>query len=369
MPDAKRDWEDYVAHERARIVPLLAAQGITLDVEQPQTIGERYLTRPVGSGRKVVFFGRQKDGARVVVKTSSELQGKDELLHEKRVHEMLTHIRFAYGTFALPEILRFDKEQGLLVTEHIEQEKSFLERPLEEQFTIALDAFKVQERAHATTAEHWTALEHLMTSHAYYIKPGEYRKISAYSRDLLGLLAQGTAAYEKLDTLTDRTIDAVSAYETALERYDGFLTHWDFTPQNFRIKDGTLYLLDLTSMRFGNKYESWARFINFMTLYNPALARALVEYVRLNRTEDETQALRIMRAYRLLELIRYYATWLGKTTGDTRALAEARIAFWTDVLEAVLDDREVPAATIETYKEKRDALRTADEKKRQVGLH
>lgn len=369
MTDAKKEWGDYVTLERARVTPLLAAQGITLDVEQPQTIGERYLTRPIGSGRKVVFFGYQKNGMRVVVKASSELQGKDELLHEKRVHEMLTRIRFAYSTFALPEILHFDEGKGLLITEYIEQEKSFLDRPLDEQFTIALDAFKAQEHAHATTAEHWTTLERLMVSHAHDMKPGEYREISTYAMDLLGLLTQGTAIYERLDALTDRTIAAVDANETALERYDNFLTHWDFTPQNFRIKDGMLYLLDLTSVRFGNKYESWARFINFMTLYNPELAETLVEYIRLNRTAEEVQVLRIMRAYRLIELIRYYATWLGKTEGATRTLAEARIAFWTEVLEAVLDGREVPAATIEAYKAKRDALRTADEKRRQQGLH
>ncbi|HEY5383406.1 MAG TPA: hypothetical protein VIJ88_02535, partial [Candidatus Paceibacterota bacterium] len=130
-----------------------------------------------------------------------------------------------------------------------------------------------------------------------------------------------------------------------------------------------LYLLDHTSIRFGNKYESWARFINFMELYNPPLAHALVQYVRDNRTQEELLALKIMRVYRLVELIRYYATWLSKTEGSVRLLAQERITFWSEVFQCVLDDREVPAEIVESYKQKRDTLRSEEEKKRQVGLH
>ena len=368
MTDLKKNWSDYVAQERERIASLLARQNITLDVEQPQTIGERYLTRPVGSGRKVVFFGSQKGGARVVVKTSSEDRGKDELLHETRVHAMLRRIRFAYEAFALPEILYFDARQGVLVTEYIDQAMPFLDRPLREQFRIALDAFKAQERAQPTTAEHWIELERLMGEHAHFIKPGEYRKIAAYAQDLVALLPYESELSARIDTALDKVIELIETNREALERYDGFLTHWDFTPQNFRICGNKLYLLDLTSMRFGNKYEGWARFINFMELYNPILATALMDYVRLNRPE-EVLVLRIMRAYRLIELLRYYATWLSKTTGDTRALAEARIAFWCEVLDAVLNDKEVPTPTVEHYKQLRDSLRSADEKRRQIGLH
>lgn len=368
--DAKKKWEEYVAHEIRRVTPLLAALGFALDEGQPQTIGERYLTRPIGGGRKVVLFGkRNPDGMRVVVKTSREPRGIAELAHEKRVHAMLSRIRFAYEIFALPEILRFDESNGMLVTEYIEQERPFLERSLREQFSIALGAFKAQENTHAVTAEHWAMLKEVMGTNVYYIKPGEYNKIGAYAQDLVVIKDHDEGLYGRLDSLLDRTIALVRDGETTLERYGGFLTHWDFMPQNFRIRDGKLYLLDLTSIRFGNKYEGWARFINFMTLYNPPLAQALTDYVRLNRTEEEVQVLKIMRAYRLVELIRYYATWLSKTEGDTRSLAEARIAFWTNILAHVLDDHDVSTEIIEAYKKKRDSLRTADEKKRQQGLH
>ena len=370
--DAKQEWQTYVTYERERIQPFLARVGFLLDGEQPQTIGERYLTRPMGGGRKVIFFGRRNaDGMRVVIKTSSEPLGVDELKQEQDTRKMLRQIRFAYRIFSLPEDILFDPSRGVLVTEYIVQEKPFLDRPLKEQFDIALGAFKAQESAHATTYGHRSVTKTFgeMDAGQYYVKAGEYRKIDAYAQDLVGLLIDNEELYSKLDAALDRTIELIGNNENVLDQYGGFLTHWDFTPQNFRIRDGKLYLLDHTSIRFGNKYESWARFINFMALYNPPLAAALVEYVRRNRTSEEFLSLKLMRAYRLVELIRYYATWLSKTSGDTRELARARIAFWTEVLCAVLDDKEVRDGIIEAYKAKRDALRTADEKERQKGLH
>lgn len=368
--DAKKEWDAYVAAERQRVTPLLARAGITLDARQPQTIGERYLTRPVGSGRKVVWFGtRASDGMRVVVKSSSEPLGIRELAHESRMHDLLERLRFAYSVFALPKFLLFDAAEGILVSEYVEQETPFLGRSLREQFSIALDAFKAQESAHAVTAGHWAALRKLASSNDYFIRPGEYAKIADYANDLVLLREHDGVAYAKLAPLLDRAIGLVDENLETLERYSGFLTHWDFMPQNFRIRDGKLYLLDLTSIRFGNKYEGWARFVNFMELYNPELAQALIAYVRLNRTAEEVTALKVMRAYRLIELIRYYATWLTKTRGDTLELAKTRIAFWTDVLTHVLDDTEVPPEAVEAYRTKRDTLRSEDEKRRQQGLH
>ncbi len=370
MSNATKDWEEYVEREQERVTPLLAALGITLDAHQPQTIGERYLTRPRDGGRKVVFFGtRQSDNARFVVKTSSEPRGVAELAHERQVYAMLIRIRFAYGVFALPALLRFDERNGLLITEFIEQERPFLDRPLCEQFSIALDAFKAQENAHATTSEHWNALKNMMRTNEYYIKPGEYGKMGAYAQDLTLIKGYDDGLYARLDPLLNRALDLVRNNEAVLEQYSGFLTHWDFIPQNFRIRDHKLFLLDLTALRFGNKYEGWARFINFMELYNPALARALTSYVRLNRVPEELVALKAMRAYRLIELIRYYATLLSKTEGDTRLLAETRIVFWSEVLSHVLNDTDVPREIVEAYKAKRDSLRSEDEKRRQIGLH
>lgn len=367
--DPKKEWEKYVISEKRRIMPLLISLDIKLDDEQPQTIGERYLTRPVDGGRKVVFFGRFNNDTRVVIKTSNEQRGVDELTHEKHVHTILTDIRFAYNVFFLPKIIHFDKSNGVLITEYIKQEMSFLERDIHEQFSIALKAFKVQESAHAITAEHLSAIKNAKAGDAYFIKSVEYKKIRIYATDILKMIPVKEVLYSKLSDNLSRSIELVNNNSISLDRYNGFLTHWDFTPQNFRIRNGKLYLLDLTSMRFGNKYEGWARFINFMTLYNPSLANALVDYVRLNRTEEEVLVLTTMRTYRLVELLRYYAEWLDKTSGDTYKLAKARIELWSEVLDGVLNNKEIPSETIEHYKHTRDLLRSVDEKKRQQGLH
>ena len=94
-----------------------------------------------------------------------------------------------------------------------------------------------------------------------------------------------------------------------------------------------------------------------------------MQYVRDNRATEELLALKLVRVYRLAELVRYYTGWLSVTEGNLNELAKARIAFWGKVLEAVLNDQEVPAAVIELYKQKRDSLRSEEEKLRQVGLH
>jgi hypothetical protein len=369
-PNAKSEWDAYVASEKARVEPFLKKYGFILDAKQPQTIGERYLTRPIGGGRKVVFFGKNiNTGQRVVIKTSNESRGIEELKLERRSREMLHRINFAYRVFSSPEELFFDEAHGILITEFIEQDRAFLERPLKEQFAIALEALKAQEGAHATAAAHWALLEKTMLNHHYYVTAGEYRKIGAYAQDIVAILKLHTESDAELSVALDRTIKLIREHEETLERYSDFLTHWDFIPQNFRIRDGKLYLLDHSSIRFGNKYEGWARFINFMTLYNPPLAEALVAYVRLNRAPEELLCLKLMRLYRLVELLRYYATWLGKTEGNLRTLTLARIAFWTEALTAVLDDAPLDLATVLQYKEQRYSLRSEDEKKRQQGLH
>ena len=76
-------------------------------------------------------------------------------------------------------------------------------------------------------------------------------------------------------------------HRTVIERYSGFLTHNDFVPHNLRVSGKEVYLLDYSSMLFGNKYESWARFLNFMIHHNRPLELALANYVRTNRGEEE----------------------------------------------------------------------------------
>ena len=67
--------------------------------------------------------------------------------------------------------------------------------------------------------------------------------------------------------------------------------------------------------------------------------------------------------------MRYYTGWLPRTTENLHKLAEARIAFWKNILQAVLDDKEVSPSLVEEYKKTRDSLRSEEEKQRQQGLH
>lgn len=337
--------------ELERVTPLLSRLGYALDERQPHIAGERSLTGPIEGGHKLLLLGT-KDGKRVVIKISRDPKAVAEIEHERTCRDLLERIAFAAEVFHSPKELSYEKHDGytILVTEYIEQEQSFLERSLEEQFSLALAAFKAQESAHAATYEHARVIKNTF---------GEMR--SADYLEKLSLYGSETGLPQALSY--------VQKHHETLEQYCGFLTHWDFTPQNIRVRGGTIYLLDHSSLRFGNKYEGWARFINFMELYNPPLARALVRYVKDNRTPEESLSLKLMRVYRLAELVRYYTGWLPRTEGNLHKLAKARILFWTNVLSAVLDDKEVPSDLIDEYKKTRDALRSEEEKERQKGLH
>lgn len=358
MPDKNEQqvWREYCRRERAGLSPILKKLGVELEERQPHIGGERYLTKPLVGGRKLVLVGRMSSGMRVVVKASSEQGGIREIEHERMCREVLERISFAYQTLLSPKELLFVRRgpYAVLVTEFVEQERPFIERPVEEQFSLALKAFKAQEGAHAATYEHARIITKTF---------GEMR--AADYIDNIKRYAAEAKPYAELG----KAVNFLSDNAETIEQYGGFLTHWDFTPQNIRVKDGHIYLLDHSALHFGNKYEGWARFSNFMELYNPPLAQALLQYVRDNRAPEETLSLKLMRVYRLAELIRYYCGWLPRTEGALHELALARVALWSEVLKAVLNNRTVPPERIEVYKKTRDSLRSEEEKQRQVGLH
>jgi hypothetical protein len=245
----------------------------------------------------------------------------------------------------------------ILITEYIPQEQAFLERPLEEQFFLALKAFEGLEGVHATTYGHSHNVEQMLgmwTSATYYAELGNH-------------LRQAT------DSAVARTLEQAQQllrqHHEIVDRYGNFLTHWDLVPHNLRVRGHSIYLLDHSSLRFGNRYEGWARFINFMALYNPALESALVSYVEDNRGADQALALKIMRLYRLAELVWYYSRTLDSAEGNLRQLNQARVSFWASVFDAVLAGHAVAPATVEAYCAQRDSLRDQAERERQVGLH
>jgi len=348
-----------------QITQLLNRAGYTLNSHQPHIIGERFLMQNLTttSGHKIILLGTDRNGTPVVIKVASGTDGVAELEHERACRELLQTISFAYQRFHTPEEVAYWTEDGYTISiqQFIAQESMFIERPLPEQFTYALQAFKTQESARATTASHYQTIAQtfgIRTSQSYlnltagFIKQLAELKVDEY------ILATCQEAHKHLVANKER-----------IEQYCGFLTHTDFVPHNFRIHNDTMYLLDTSSLEFGNKHESWARFLNFMTLYNYKLEEALVAYVEHNRSPEERESLQLMRVYRLVEIITYYATTIPNCDGDLCALNQTRVEFWHSVLQAELQNQRIRRDLVEEYRITRDRLRSTDEKLRQKNLH
>lgn len=363
--DTQKVWEEFVATEIARLTPILAEQGYTLEKEQPHTKGERFLMQAVTTahGRKVILLGKDRAKKRVLIKATSDPRGIHEIEHERALRTKLHTLAFAYKTFNTPNELLHVRSRSHVVNiqEYIEQTSAFIDRPQKEQFAYALSAFKEQESVHATTASHIHAIRSVFDNKhaAWYLKT-----FATFTENI-------TQVHKNSDVgaLLKNVATCLHDGHNDIERYTGFLTHTDFVPHNFRIRDGVMYLLDYSSLRFGNKHEGWARFINFMTLYNSELETALIEYVKQNRSIDEQQSLYLMRLYRLGEIISYYSNLATKCSGDLQTLNEARAVFWTTVLKHTFSEERVPQAVLTEYRKLRDSLRSKDEKERQKNLH
>jgi hypothetical protein len=367
LTDSKTAWEEYCKREIAVLTPILRLQGIHLDEAQPHISGERFLMQAVttSSGRKLILLGKQADGSKVVVKAANDAEGIKELEHERNCRLILQKLDFAGEVFHTPqEILHMQKDGYTInVQRFIDQTCSFLDRPQAEQFSLALKAFKGQESAHATTFKHRKLIA----------KAFDMRDKKTYLQ-MFAQFAEGITHAMNNDADISSTLadaqEVLRSNQTIIEQYSGFLTHTDFVPHNIRVsEEGIIYLLDHSSLTFGNKYEGWARFINFMALHNPPLQKALEQYVRDNRTEEESVSLRMMRIYRLGEIMYYYVRTLPKSSGDLLKLNTARIHFWKNVLLCVQKQEEVPQEIIDSYTKMRDSLRSEEEKKRQLGLH
>lgn len=355
------EWQKYQKEELKKISPILHRLGFSLDEFQPHASGER----SVISGKKLVLLGRRlSDSVRVVIKGSSSPEGKTEMRDEQRRREALDAIPFAYRTFFSPKQLVRHEERGLLISIHLflEQSCPFLEHTLDEQFFLSLAAFETQESAHAATYEHNRVIA---SAFPIYDAKRYLREMKNNNKDIKTIFPKLTELHKTIETAAD-------LFENNLERieqYTGFLTHTDFVPHNFRVLDKKVYLLDHSSLRFGNRHDGWARFLNFMILHNRPLETALVTYFKGNRSEEENESLALMRLQRLCEIIRYYARRTQKSTGDLQQLDHARVLFWRDVLNSQIQAQSIPQERIDAYIHLRDQLRTEEEKRRQKGLH
>ncbi|MFZ3043617.1 MAG: hypothetical protein WA058_00725 [Minisyncoccia bacterium] len=352
----KQDWETYQKKELATFEPTFARLGLSLDAVQLHTGGERYLM----SGKKLVLTGTRGDGKRVVVKASSDPDGRAEIRYEKQARDVLQTLAFASETLLSPSELHFeDIPNGtVLITAFIEQKSVFIDRPTSEQFFLALRALEAQEGFHATTYEHGKHIKGVFP----IIQSTDYLKeFDEFASNIHEANKNDAPRIELLKRarafLSDNTI--------VIDRYAPYLSHTDLAPHNMRVSDRGIYLLDYASFHFGNKYEGWARFLNYMLVHNPELEELLAKYVRTNRGADEYLSLRLMRVYKTGFLLAYYAKSLSRTTGDLRTLTEARVALWTGVLAALLDDISLPKEVITAYTNTRNTLRSKEETARQ----
>jgi len=344
---------------------LLSQAGYTLDTLQPHTLGERFLMQNITmpSGQKYILLGQDSNNQKVVIKVSTDTNGSKELECEKACRELLLSISFSYKSFNAPEINAFWKNEPYTVSvqSYINQSSSFIERSLESQFTYALEALKTQESARATTASHYKTIANTfgVRTSADYL---------ALAENFCSIITSSNASDAIQQTVIE-VIDILQRNKNRIEQYCGFLTHTDFVPHNFRINEGAVYLLDCSSLSFGNKHESWARFLNFMTLYNYKLEELLITYIKKNRSAEERESLQLMRLYRLVEIVAYYTKTLEKSDGDLLKLNQARVHFWHEVLMAESKNQRVRRDITESYRITRDALRSNEERLRQKNLH
>jgi len=355
MSDTKfqKLWQDYRDKELSQAKPIIVKLGFKLDKEQVHISGERYLS----AGQKLVLTAKRiSDGQKVIIKVSGQSEGQSEINLEKKCRDILTKVNFAYHAFLSPKEILFTNIDGqsIFITEFIDQSKTFLERDIKEQFFLALKAFELQEGMQATTYEHRRGIAKVF---GVWVADDYIKHFNKYRQVLSG------------DALFDQAGQLLVDNKDTINLYSGFLTHWDLVPHNLRISGHDIYLLDHSSLRLGNKYESWARFINFMSLYNPALEKMLIDYVRDNRPASEYASLQLMRVFRLVELLWHYRSTLDKADLVLRELNQNRIIFWTDILQASLEDRQVEPSIVEEYKKSRDRLRSEEENKRQKNLH
>ena len=350
-------------NELNTISGILKPLGFSLDEKQPYTSGERFLALGMAGGKLVLAGVEEKSGEKVIIKASRTPDGKQEIESEKQSRDLMRSLSFADKKILIPEE-RYYGIQGdfvFLILRFIPQEKVFVAHTLEEQFFIALSAFEAQESFHATTYEHHRAIKDVfpVLSSAEY-----YKDFARLKNSALHLHPD-----ESLRAVLEKAEGFLKENSMTIDRYADYLTHTDFVPHNFRLMEHTLYMLDCVpnyaTIHFGNKYEGWARFLNYMMTHSPELERLLVSYVRDNRGEDEYLSLRLMRVYKIAFLLEFYARSLPKTTGDLHSLTLARLAYWSEALSAILEDSPIAPEITERYVTTRNTLRSEEEKERQ----
>lgn len=339
------------------ITPLLLELGYSLKKEQPHISGERAFV----SRDKMVLLGTETSSGRdVVIKCSNSEKIKQEITQEKRVRDRLAELDYEGTNILIPKEIYFGKKNNYLffITEFIPQDKIYVAHSLKEQFFMILTVFESQETFHLTTYKHVGAIRGIC----------EHFTEKEYCREFSHMLNDIKKTYhdKSLEEVLTATEKFWNNNKNLIDMYGNHLIHTDFVPHNFRIHDRHVYILDYAAMQFGNKYETWARFLNYMTIHNPELEIKLLEYIRSHREKEDYESIRLMRLYKTIFILNYYINEiLPRAQGNVREITRVRIAFWTNVLRTILDDKPLLKEIRDEYIKARNALRSEVEKARQ----
>jgi len=349
-------WNEKVALKLEHVSNILKLAGFELDKEQPHIGGERYLmTRD-----KLVLVGvRIEDNLKIIIKVSDNKKGQEEISQEKKVRDALASFSFSKDSVIFPAEIYFGQEKDFLIwiTKYINQEKVFASYSIEEQFFMILRVFEEQESFHATTFEH---LQNIGTILPILKGENYIEEIGKFKKRIFDL-----KNHIELKNSISEALELLRNHKRLINMYCNYLTHTDLAPSNFRIQKKEIYTIDLSSILFGNKYDGWARFLNWTIIYSPILEKTIIEYVKTNRGQEEYLVLRLMRIYKATFLIDYYIKSLSKTSGNLHLLTKKRIGLWTLILESLLNDKPIPPQIVYQHISNCDKLRSPEEKKRQ----
>ncbi len=352
------NWKKFVETELKYFQPKIEKLGFVLLESQPHLKGERSAFR----SQKLILLGKRKeDGLKVVIKVSREKLGASEVEEEVRGKSALSKIKFSYTVFNDPRQIYFEykKREIISITQFIEEDKKFLDRDLKEQFLIVHEALTTLEGVHVVVKKHQKEVEKFFKIYTFDI----------YKKELTENINYISESFSDFQEILNNAKNIFLENKNRIEQYQNFLTHFDFVPHNFRVADNKIYLLDHSSLRIGNKHEGWARFLNFCILYNQELEEKFLQYFEINRSREEKESLYLMRIFRFVELIAHHTKIYFESEGNLKVLSKERVLFWVNILNLHLKQEKFDQNLIEEYKNKRDNLRSLEEKERQKVLY
>jgi len=348
------------------VAPTLAKAGFALDSEDNQVHigGERALI----SRDKLVLKGwRISDASRVIIKASASLAGIREIERESACRRCLAEINRSFQSpiFFYPDELGFLQEDDLCISviEYVDQDMRFLDRPLEEKLHLSLSALHAQERVTVGAVKNLAGVADrfgTITANTYL------REFKAHLKNALTYFPQNLVLRSNLehaDTFFRERLCHV-------REHHGFLIHSDFVPNNFRVIGSEFYYLDLGAFRFGNRYESWARYLNWLMVWDCRLEAVLVDHINEGRGREHHASLSAMRAFNIGFLIQMYSKLLPEVQENARlhALQSGRLNLWTSALIALIHGDHMPEQTALEFAQFQESLRSEHERRRQMEM-